>query len=98
MNKKYNNLKKGATIGEVYNPLIEYAKNNNQEGYDYLKAVGEFIFNNNPDDCKSLEEGIKAAKSNLDYYCQYYDAEIAKKTKEFYELGAGLRLLTGQKL
>ena len=85
------------TIGEVYDPLIEAARTNNPQGLTMLNAVGEEIFKANPDKCKNVDEGVAAAKRNLDYYCQYYDDETASKTKEFYGLGQGFRDLAGNK-
>lgn len=43
------------------------------------------------------EDGIKAAKRNLDYYCQYFDEKTANKVKEVYCLGQGFRDLAGRK-
>lgn len=85
------------TIGEIYNPLIEAAKNNNSAGLEMLTSVGKLIFENNPDKCPSVEDGTAAAKRNLDYYCQYFDNETANKVKDFYGLGSGFRDLAGNK-
>lgn len=45
-----------------------------------------------------LSEAGKYGKENLDYYCQYFSAETARKVKQFYGLGKGYRTLFGQKL
>lgn len=69
------------TVAEVYNPLIE--SRNNQVLFDTrLREVGQLIFENNPTLCKSLEDGIRQAKVNLNYYCQYFDDTIASQTKK----------------
>ena len=86
------------TIGEVYNPLIAAAKADDPTGHTLLAEVGRMIFENNPEQCPSLEDGIAAAKKNLDYYCQYFSTEDAAKTKAFYGLGAGFMTLGGIKL
>lgn len=85
------------TIGEVYNPLIEAAINDNKEGHNLIIEVGKKILEANPDRCPDLEDGIRMAKINLDYYCQYYPKETATKVKRFYELGSGFRGLDGNK-
>jgi hypothetical protein len=86
-----------ATIGEVYNPLIKAAEANDPEGHNLLRLVGIRIHEDHPDDACTEDEGIEAAKRNLDYYCQYFSAETAAKVKEFYNLGAGFRDLSGNK-
>lgn len=85
------------TIGEVYNPLIEMAKDNNPAGHQMLAEVGRAIFMNNLDKCQSLDKGIAAAKRNLNYYCQYFSSDVAAKTKTFYGLGEGFQDLLGNK-
>jgi len=50
------------TIGEVYNPLIAAAKADDPTGHTLLAEVGRMIFENNPEQCPSLEDGIAAAK------------------------------------
>lgn len=86
------------TIGDVYNPLIEAALQNAGDGAELIKAVGEKILKANPDRCPNLADGIEAAKRNLDYYCQYFDAETARRVKDYYDLGSGFRTITGMKL
>ena len=68
------------TIGEVYNPLIT-ARNNQAEFDRLLRETGKLIFENNRDRCQSIEDGIAAAKHNLDYYCQYFDDKVAAETR-----------------
>lgn len=70
-----------ATIGEVYNPLIE-ARHDADLFTQRLVEVGTAIMTANPDKCKTLEDGIEAAKRNLDYYCQYFDDSVATETKK----------------
>lgn len=86
------------TIGEVYNPLIEAAISDNPESLNLLTAVGCEIYKFNPDKCKSIEDGVEAAKRNLDYYCQYFDEKVACKVKSVYNLGQEFRCLTGTKI
>lgn len=86
------------TIGDVYNPIIEAARTDDPAGHQLLEAAGEMIFKANPDRCGSREDGIEAARRNLDYYCQYFSGEVAAKVKEFYGLGAGYRCLDGNKI
>lgn len=85
------------TIGEVYNPLVTAALENDPGGHEQLRQLGQTLFEKHPDQCKSLEEGIEAAKSNLDYYCQYFSGEEAAAVKKFYKLGSGFRDLQGRK-
>lgn len=85
------------TIGEVYNQLIEAATNDDPQGHALLDRVGTSIHENHPDKAKTVEEGVEAAKRNLDYYCQYFSAETAAKVKAFYGLGAGFRDLANNK-
>ncbi len=81
------------TVGEVYGPLVDAAVKGDTKGHDLLQQAGANIWETNPHICTSLEQGVEAAKRNLDYYCQYYSEEIAAKVKEFYNLGAGYRFL-----
>jgi hypothetical protein len=85
------------TIREVYNPLIEAALADDPRALPMLADVGAEIFKANPGKCKDVEDGIKAAKRNLDYYCQYFDEKTANKVKEVYCLGQGFRDLAGRK-
>lgn len=85
------------TIAEVYGPLIFAAQNKDENGHALLKETGRAIFEANPDRCPSVEDGIEAARRNLDYYCQYLDEETADLVKAFYDLGAGFRALNQQK-
>jgi hypothetical protein len=85
------------TIGEVYNPLIEAAKNNSPSAFELLTELGRAIYEANPGKCTSVEDGVEAAKKNLDYYCQYFDEETARLVKQFYSLGSGFRGLNGNK-
>lgn len=87
------------TIGEVYNPLIKAALAGDRETGDrLLRESGQAIFERHPTRCRNVEDGIEAAKRNLDYFCQYYDEATAHTVKEFYGLGAGMRLLDGTKV
>jgi len=85
------------TIGDVYNPLVEAAVADNPQAIEMLRAVGEEIFKQNPDLCHSVDDGIEAAKRNLDYYCQYFADEVTSKVKSVYELGPGYRDLLNRK-
>lgn len=85
------------TLGDIYNPLIEAAKVGDAQGHALLREVGETIFQANRDRCSNVADGIRAARENLDYYCQYFDAKTANQVKEFYRLGAGFRALSGEK-
>jgi hypothetical protein len=87
------------TIGEVYKPLVEIGlRGSKDEAAAAIRKAGELIFKHNPGVCPSVEDGIEAAKRNLDYFCQYYDEKTAAAVKRTFGLGAGMRLLTGQKL
>ena len=86
------------TVGEVYNPLIDAAISDNPEALNLLHAVGCEVFKFNLDKCESIEDGVNAAKKNLDYYCQYFDEKIASKVKSVYNLGQEFRFITGHKL
>jgi len=86
------------TVGEVYIPLVEAAKNNDPKGHQMLVAAGQLIYDNNRDTCPSVEDGIEAAKRNLGNYSRYFDEEVIAAVKAFYGLGAGFRALDGKKL
>jgi hypothetical protein len=60
------------TIKEVYNPLVNAAITDDENGISLLNEVGKNIFLNNKDKCSSIENGINQAKINLDYYCQHF--------------------------
>lgn len=81
------------TIGELYNPLVNAAITNSPEAASLLEEVGKVIFYANPTLCHTLDDGIRAAKNNLDYYCQYFCKETMDKVKEVYGLGPGIRML-----
>lgn len=85
------------TIGEVYNPLVEAARSDDPRAIEMLRAVGVEVFKANPDKCENAEDGVAAAKRNLDYYCQYFDEDTAAKIKKVYGLGGGFRDLAGNK-
>lgn len=85
------------SIAAVYNPLITAARNNDPVGHRLLQETGAAIHAANPGHCQTDEAGINAAKRNLDYYVQYFDAEVAAQVKTFYGLGAGFRDLSGSK-
>lgn len=74
------------TIGEVYDPLIAAALNDDPSGHDLLKETGARIFEHNPDRCPDVEDGIQAARLNLGYYVQYHDEDAVTKVREFYDL------------
>ncbi len=86
-----------STIREVYNPLIKAALADDTRALFMLAEVGLEIFKANPEKCKSVDDGVEAAKRNLDYYCQYFDEKTANKVKEVYCLGQGFRDLAGCK-
>ena len=85
------------TIREVYNPLIEAALADDPRALSMLADVGAEIFKANPGKCKDVEDGIKAAKRNLAYYCQYFDGNTTNKVKDVYGLGRGFLDLAGRK-
>ena len=85
------------TIREVYNPLIEAALADDPRALPMLADVGAEIFKANPDKCKDVDDGVEAAKRNLDYYCQYFDETTATKVKAVYRLGRGFIDLAGRK-
>lgn len=85
------------TIGEVYNPLVQAATSQDPQGYVLLEQTGRMIFTANPGRCPSVEDGIEAARRNLDYYCQYFDDVTQRTVKDFYQLGQGFRGLNGKK-
>ena len=85
------------TIGEVYNPLVEAAINNDPKAMNLLHAVAEEILKANPDRCPDIQDATRATKINLDYYCQYFDETTADKVKKVFGLGAGFRDLMGNK-
>ena len=84
------------TIGEVYNPLIKAAENNDPQGHALLDALADTLHQRYPD--KSREQCLEQARDNLDYYCQYFGTETTEKVKTFYGLGVGFRGLNGEKL
>lgn len=84
------------TMGDIYNPLIEFAKKGDKKGYIYMGKIGMILYLHNKDKAKNHKDGIEAAKVNLDYYCQYSSPDIALKVKRFYNLGEGFRTLFGK--
>ena len=78
------------TIREVYDPLVQAALIDDPRALSMLADVGTEIYKASPGFCKSFADGIKAAKENLDYYCQYFDQKTAHKVKDVYGLGRGL--------
>jgi hypothetical protein len=84
------------TIGEVYNPLIEAAINNDPKGITLLAELADTLCQRNHD--KTSEQCLAEARTNLDYYCQYFSDEVIKRVKEFYRLGDSFRMLNGEKL
>ncbi len=85
------------TIREVYDPLVQAALSDNPRALPMLDDVGAEIFKANPGKCKSVDDGVEAAKRNLDYYCQYFDEPTATKVKAVYSLGRGFIDLSGHK-
>lgn len=74
------------TIGQVYNPLVKAALDNDHEGFTLLQQVGHAIFETNPERCPSVEDGIQAARCNLTRYCQYFGESVEQQVRRFYEL------------
>jgi hypothetical protein len=85
------------TIREVYDPLINAALADDPRALSMLADVGAKIFKANPGKCKDVDDGVEAAKRNLDYYCQYFDEITATKVKAVYRLGRGFIDLLGHK-
>lgn len=81
------------TVGEVYDPIITAALNDDPIGHELLEEAGRAIFEHHPDKCTSVEDGIRAALFNLSYYCQYGSEESANKVKDFYGLGREQQML-----
>jgi hypothetical protein len=94
---RFPQLKKDATIGELYDPLIQYAIADDETGLEYLEEVIDYMFSEENYANVSIEEVEKTIRTNLDYWCQYYSEEAAKITKNFYGLGEGFMDLTGVK-
>ena len=87
------------TIGEVYNPLVVAAlRGDRQRADQLLDAVAVGIYEANPGRCPSVDDGRATALRNLEYYCQYFSAEIAEKVKQFYSIPAGFLTLGGLRI
>ena len=85
------------TIGEVYDPLVEAARNNDAIGHELLLDTAKHVLEANPTKFKGIEDAAEGVKRNLDYYCQYFDEPTADKVKAFYQLGPGFRGLDNKK-
>lgn len=81
------------TVGEIYDPIITAAVQNDPVGHELLREAGHQIFLQAPDQCSSLEDGIRIARHNLNYYCQYCSPSTCDQVKEFYELDPQPRTL-----
>jgi hypothetical protein len=46
-----------------------------------LRAAGQAIFQANPLECPSAEDGYEAAEKNLGYYCGYYQEDVAEEVR-----------------
>lgn len=68
------------TIGEVYNPIIA-ARHSPEEFERLLREAGKAIFQENPGKCPSEDHGYRAARSNIEYYVQYFGADIEDEVK-----------------
>lgn len=85
------------TIGEVYNPLIQFALNDDPKGHEELIKLGDVLYERHRERGISVEDAQRQVKANLDYYSQYFTAETVKKVKDFYDLGQGFTDLSGRK-
>lgn len=87
------NFKEGMTVSSIYEPFIHFALDGNTGWRTYLDELLKFEIT------KLSKAGIPAeynvlrinVMDSIDYYCQYFSKETAKKVKEFYNLGVGFR-------
>ncbi len=85
---------KNITIGQLYDPFIQYAVNDSPTGLVYMDAVIEYTMTHHG---LSLQKATTLVRHNIDYWCQRFSSEEEQTTKKFYDLGLGFRDLTGIK-
>lgn len=84
------------TIGELYNPLMEYAlKNQKKESKKHIKAI--LFYHKKFINGKTDKEIRDLILHNIDYYSQYFSKDETKTIKLFYGLEPGFIDLNGVK-
>ncbi len=73
-------------INQVYDPLVEAARNNSPHGQVLLEQLGEKLQNANPNLCNSVEDGIRLARNNLSLYATFYPPTVVEQVRVYYGL------------
>lgn len=86
------------TIGDLYNPLMEYAlKNQKKESKKHIKAILFYYKKFKNGKGKTDKELHEIISKNIDYYSQYFSKDETKTIKIFYGLEPGFIDLNGVK-
>lgn len=62
-------------MNKVFEEALEIAKNRPEEAEDFLISYAECILKENPN-CRTMDEAISIAKSNLGYFSGYCSPDI----------------------
>lgn len=77
-----------SNVGGIYTALVDAARNDDPEGLAMLREIGGNICAKNAGYCRSVEDGVAAAKRALKSYCQAFPHDVAEKVRTFYGLDA----------
>ena len=85
----FSNIKEGATIGELYNPTVDIAKEGNKEKakkyFDALvKHTLEMSKIERPGDNVDEEEAKRIVHSNIGYWAGYHEKGTIEKVHEIF--------------
>lgn len=89
MNLEFLNIKEGATIGDLYNPAIEIAKEGDTEkAKRYFDALVdhcyEMTITERPEDNVTKDEMVRIVHSNLGYWAGYHEKGTIEKVHAVY--------------
>lgn len=73
-------------LNSVYDPLVEAARTNAENGHALLEQVGEKLWQANPGCCRSVTDGVRLAKVNLSLYAHFYPRDVADTVRVYYGL------------
>lgn len=73
-------------LNEVYDPLIDAARNNSPAGPVLLQQLGEKLFATNQDRLTSISDGIREARRNLVVYASFFPPDVAAVVHVYYRL------------
>ena len=86
---KFPNIKKGATVGDLYDPAIEIAKRGDkEEAMEYFGALVDHCLEmskkERPQDNVDLREATRIVHSNIGYWAGYYEKGTIEKVHEVF--------------